>query len=147
MAVLPSADSATELPWRLVPAPPLPTSLAPCWVHTPPLRVNTQTAPTEVLSPGPPTMAVLPSADSATEKPCWANGPTAPVPTSLLPCWLHIPPLRVNTQAAPPRVLSFGPPTMAVLPSADRATEVPCWAKDPPVPTSFCCWVHVSPLR
>ena len=46
------------------------------------------------LSPGPPTMAVLPSADSATETPCPAF-PTAPVPTSLLPCWVQTPPLRV----------------------------------------------------
>ena len=46
------------------------------------------------LSSGPPTMAVLPSADSATEAPCSAV-PTAPVPTSLLPCWVQTPPLRV----------------------------------------------------
>ena len=45
-------------------------------------------------------MAVLPSADSATEPPCSAC-PTAPVPTSLLPCWVQTPPLRVNTHAAP----------------------------------------------
>src|SRR6516165_6139165 len=148
MAVLPSADSATELPWRLVPAPPLPTSLAPCWVHTPPLRVNTQTAPTEVLSPGPPTMAVLPSADTATELPWWAP-PAAPVPTSLLPCWAHTPPLRVYTHTAPARLVSScGPPTMAVLPSAETATEVPCTTFDPtaPVPTSLgpCCTKSAS---
>src|ERR1700750_2138218 len=37
------------------------------------------------LSRGPPTMAVLPLADSATEAPCSAF-PTAPVPTSFGPC-------------------------------------------------------------
>jgi hypothetical protein len=37
------------------------------------------------LSPIPHTMAVLPSADSAAEAP-WRAPPTAPVPTSLLPC-------------------------------------------------------------
>ncbi len=42
----------------------------------------------------------VPSAEIATEVPCWAY-PTAPVPTSLLPCCDHTPPLRVNTHAAP----------------------------------------------
>ena len=51
-----------------------------CWVQTPPLRVR-PTPPRSELSPGPPTIAVLPSADSATEKPC-PPFPTAPVPTS-----------------------------------------------------------------
>ena len=74
---------------------------------------------------GPPTMAVLPSADSATERPC-AAFPTASVPTSLLPCWVQTPPLRVKTHAAPVYELSPGPPTMAVLPSADSATDQPC---------------------
>jgi hypothetical protein len=52
------------------------------------------------LSPHPPTMAVLPSPDSATEMPCRA-GPTASVPTSLLSCWVQRPLLRVKTHAAP----------------------------------------------
>src|SRR5664279_1258233 len=128
MAVLPSAESAMEEPSSTsCPTPPVPTSLLPCWLHTPPLRVKTQAAPTFVLSPYPPTMAVLPSEDTATEEPCEA-APTAPVPTSLLPCWLHTPPLRVKTQAAPMLVLSLGPPTMAVLPSEDSPTEEPCEA-------------------
>ena len=46
---------------------------------------KTHAAPACELSPGPPTMAVLPSADSATDMPCWAL-PAAPVPTNLLPC-------------------------------------------------------------
>ena len=70
-------------------------------------------------------MAVLPSADSATEMPCSA-APTAPVPTSFVPCWVQTPPLRVKTHAAPVKLLSRYPPTMAVLPSADSATEMPC---------------------
>src|SRR6516225_9793657 len=148
MAVLPSPDSATEEPCWAFPTAPLPTSLFPCWLHTPPLRVNTHAAPTapavvkqpagEALSHGPPTMAVLPSPDSATETP-WSTseGPTAPVPTSLFPCWVHTPPLRVNTHTAPALPLSYGPPTMAVLPSPDSATERPCpTCPAPPPPTS-----------
>src|SRR5436190_913846 len=90
-----------------------------------------------------PTMAVLPSADSATETPCAASG-LAPVPTSLLPCGVHTPPLRVNTHAAPALELSTGPPTTAVLPSADSVTEKPCAAAPLVlVPTSFGpCWVN-----
>src|ERR1017187_8027142 len=96
-------------------------------------------------------MAVLPSADSATEMPCLLYVPTRSVPNSLLPCWLQTPPLRVKTQAAPIVLLSKGPPTMAVLPSADSATEMPwltpCFASEP-VPTSSppCCF-HTLPLR
>src|SRR5262245_665736 len=148
MAVLPPADSATEVPWLAFPVAPVPTSLLPCWVHTPPLRVNTQAAPALLLSRKPPTMAVLPSADSATERPCRA-GSTAPVPTSLAPCWVHTPPLRVNTQAAPALLLSRDPRTMAVLPSLVSATPTPCWSvPTAPVPTSLLpCWVHTPPLR
>ena len=94
MAVLPSADSATEEPCPALPTAPVPTSLLRCWVQTPLLRVKTHAAPVFQLSKGPPTMAVLPSADSATEAPCLAL-PTAPLPTSLLPCWVQTPPLRV----------------------------------------------------
>jgi hypothetical protein len=57
-------------------------------------------------------MAVLPSADSATETP-WAASPTAPLPTSLAPCWLHMPALRVKAHVAP-AALSLSPPIMAV---------------------------------
>src|SRR5215469_12097948 len=118
-AVLPSADSATDWPWLAAPVPaaPVPTSSAPCWLHTPPLRVNTHAAP--VLPAFPPTIAVLPSADSATERPWLAPPPAASVPTSFGPCWLHTSPLRVNTHDAPVPPLSVRPPTIAVLPSAD----------------------------
>src|SRR5262249_12381121 len=60
----------------------------PCWDHTPPLRVNTHAAPAVLLSLIPPTITVLPSADSATDRPCCAF-PTAPVPTSFGPCCLN----------------------------------------------------------
>src|SRR5271157_3695923 len=147
-AVLPSPDSATEQPWSAFPAAPAPASLPPCWVHTPPERVNTQVAPAPPLSPDPPTMAVLPSAESATEEPCVAF-PTAPAPASLPPCWVHAPPERVYTHVAPACLLSCDPPTRAVLPSADSATEAP-WVAFPtaPLPTSLSpCWVHTPPER
>src|SRR5262245_53587395 len=147
-AVFPSADTATEFPWLEAPAAPVPTSFVPCWVHTPPLRVHTHAAPLKLLSPSPPTIAVFPSADTATENPCRA-APTAPAPTSLVPCWLHTPPLRVHTHAAPLSRPSPTPPTTAVFPSADTATEPP-WREAPsaPVPTSLVpCWLHTPPLR
>src|ERR1039458_5698736 len=109
MAVSPSADSATELPCSANPTAPVPTSLPPCWFHTPPERVYSHAAPRRPLSPKPPTMAVFPSAESPTELPCCAL-PTAPVPTSFSPCWFQTPPERVYTQAAPALPLSLGPP-------------------------------------
>src|SRR5260370_146136 len=106
----------------------------------PPLRVNTHAAPagprpkgldrSDGLSPGPPTMAVSPSADNATDMP-WRGLPSAPLPTSFLPCCVQTPLLRVNTHAAPVLLLSDHPPTMAVLPSADSATALP-WRGHPP---------------
>src|SRR5262249_43202939 len=109
--------------------------------------VNTQVAPARLSSPGPPTMAVLQV--SATERP-WLAAPTAPVPTSLLPCCVQTPLLPlVNTHAAPAKLLSAPPPTMAVrvLPSVDSATERPCWATPTtPVPTSLRSCVHPKPL-
>jgi hypothetical protein len=54
-----------------------------------PTTENGTVARGRLLSVGPPMMAALPSADSATEKPWSTNGPTAPVPTSLPPCWLR----------------------------------------------------------
>src|SRR6516164_2440579 len=131
MALLPSADNATDMPWQALPIASLPTSFLPCCVQTPPpLRVNTHAAPVLPLSDHPPTMAVLPSAESATDMP-WRAFPTAPVPTSLLPCCVQILPLRVKTHAAPVVLLSLGPPMMAVLPSEERATDAP-WDHNPP---------------
>src|SRR5262245_65641372 len=108
MAVLPSAESATDIPWRAFPTAPVPTSFLPCCVQAPPLRVNTH-APS---ASQPPTMAVLASAESATAIP-WPRdngGWLAPLPTSLLPCCVEILPLRVNTHAAPVGPLSVGRP-------------------------------------
>src|SRR4051794_20956866 len=101
MAVLPSVERATEQPCRLLmPPAPLPTSLFPCCVQTPPLLVNTQAAPPGLLpSNCPPTRAVFPSADRETDPPCCAL-PIAPKPASLLPCCVQTVPLLVHTQAA-----------------------------------------------
>src|ERR1039458_6104824 len=84
-------------------------------------------------------MAVLPSAERDTNRPCQAS-PTASETTKSAPCLLQTPPLLVQTLAAPPP--SQGPPTMAVLPSAERDTDQPCPALiTVPVPTNFgpCC--------
>src|SRR5262245_35537548 len=124
MAVFPSAERDTEMPWLATPTAPVPTSLDPCWVHTPPLLVQNHAAPADPLSSYPPTMAALPSAERDTKMPCPAD-PTASVPTSLDPCWVQTPPLRVQTHTAPQSPLSASPPTMAVLPAADSATEYP----------------------
>src|SRR6516162_1506328 len=156
MAMLPPADSATEVP-RCPTELPVLTSLSPCCVQTPSLRVSTHAAPaaprpkgtdrSHGLSPGPPTMAVLPSADNATDTP-WRAFPTAPLPTSFLPCCVQVPPLRVNTHApSAPQ-----PPTMAVLPSAESATDI-AWPGGnggslAPLPTSLLpCCVQILPLR
>src|SRR5262249_59614175 len=112
IAVLPSAESATDMPWRAFPTAPLPTSFLPCCVQVAPLRVNTH-APS---APQPPTMAVLPSAESATEIP-WPGGnggSPPPLPTSLLPCSVPILPLRLKTPAAPDVPFSLGPPLTPV---------------------------------
>src|SRR5260370_1152301 len=71
-------------------------------------------------------MAVLPSPDNATAEPaniCRLDGPTTSF-ASLLQTPLD----RVNTHAAPTLLLSYGPPTIRVLPSADRALEFPWFA-------------------
>src|SRR5262249_1251110 len=54
-AVFPSADTATELPWCAPPTAPVPTSLGPRWLRTPPLRGPTPAAPPLPLSTPPPT--------------------------------------------------------------------------------------------
>src|SRR6516225_3364920 len=125
MAVFPSLDSETETPCPACPTAPVPTSFGPCSLHTPPERVNTHAAPASPLSLNPPTMAVFPSPESDAEEPSCALR-TAPVPTGFGPCWLHTPPERVKTHAAPAPPLSADPPTMAVFPSPDSETETPC---------------------
>src|SRR5664280_2044297 len=137
MTVVSSPEIATDFPCRAGPTAPVPTSLLPCCDHTALFRVYTHTAPALELSRGAPTMAAFPSAEIATEFPCHA-GPTAPAPTSLVPCCVQTPPLRVNTHTAPAPELSWYPPTTAVLPSAEIATELPCSAGPiAPVPTSL----------
>src|SRR5690349_20039337 len=106
-----------DCPWCPAPTAPVPTSFAPCSVHTVPLRVYTQAAPLLALSNEPPTIAVLPSAESATELPCLA-APDAALPTSFARCD-HVLPTRTNTHASPVLRLSAGPPTRAVFPSAE----------------------------
>ena len=46
-------------------------------------------------------------------------------PISFGDAWLHPPPARVNSHAAPHLLLSIGAPISAVSPSADRETLVP----------------------
>src|SRR6516164_5021999 len=142
MAVLPSAENATDMPCRALPTAPVPTSLAPCWVQMLPLRLNIQAASARQ----PPTIAVLPSADNATDIPWPADiggsrWRSTPVPTNLLPCCVQAPPLRVNTHAAPIVLSSLGPPTRTVLPSPDSPTDAPCDHNPPPfspvLPTSL----------
>src|ERR1700677_3044784 len=102
---------------------------------------------------GPPRMAVLPSADREAERPtrgapAWPNGCRA-----LVWLWLQRPLLRVKTHAPPmfdalfaPAL--FGPPTTAVSPSADRATETPCrGVPETFMPISLACWLHTPTLR
>src|SRR2546425_1232077 len=148
MAVFPSADTPTDLPCAAPPTAPAPTSLSPCWLHTPLECVNTHAAPTPTLSSSTPTIAVFPSADSATERTCVAS-PTAPVPTSLSPCWLHTPLERVYSHAAPTTPLSLFSPTMPVPTSAHSPSESPFHAPPTaPAPTSLSpCWLHVPPER
>src|SRR5262249_24578366 len=76
---------ATDSPCLAAVTAPVPTSFAPSWLQTPPIRVYAHAAPAALLSAFPPTRAVLPSADTETEIP-WFAAPTAPLPTSLGPC-------------------------------------------------------------
>src|SRR5207249_5017877 len=65
-AVLPSEETETRNPKRALPTSSAPVSLGPCCDQLPSERTNTHAAPTPPLSPGPPTTAVFPSAESAT---------------------------------------------------------------------------------
>ncbi len=148
MAVSPSKESATAVPCCAGLMGSVLTSLLPCWLQTPPLRVKTHVAPVPETSSGPPSRIVLPSPEMATDRPS-AGALLPPVPKSFGPCCVQTPALRVKTQAAPALELSPGPPRTAVSPSAERATAFP-WFDVPtlPVPTSFgpCC-VQTPPLR
>src|SRR5947199_359563 len=92
--------------------------------------------------------AVLPSPDSATLKPN-SPWPLWSLPVNLEPCLLQVEPERVNTQAAPMRPLSLGPPTRAVLPLADTVTLDPK-AAGPASSlerTSDACWTMGSTVN
>ena len=99
MAVFPSPDSETEEPCCASAYGAGADQFGPCWLHTPPERVNTHAAPAWLLSPGPPTMAVFPSPESETEQPCTA-APTAPVPTSFALLAPHPARARVHPRGA-----------------------------------------------
>src|SRR2546423_1806972 len=102
------------MPNQAAPLSPLPVSFSPCWVQVGPARVKIHAAPTPfppgaALSKEPPIRAVLPSAESATPEPN-SLVPLAPLPVSFSPCWVQVEPARVNTHAAPAKLLSVEPP-------------------------------------
>src|SRR5664280_1696458 len=140
MAVLPSPERAADQPSEAFAVASEANSLVPCWLQLTPVLVQTHVAPMLPLSLGPPTMAVLPSPERATDTPCCADADT-PEPTSFVPCGAQLTPVVVQIHAAPALPLSLDPPTMAVLPSAERATETPWEAFPDAVPTNFgpCC--------
>src|SRR6185369_4368499 len=107
-AVSPSAARETELPTSASPTLPDAVSLPDCWSQIPAFRVQPQTAPVLLVSVSPPMIAVSPVAERATDHPCHElpTPETAPRPTSLGPCCVQTPPLRVQTQAAPWAALS-----------------------------------------
>src|SRR5579864_2278926 len=81
-AVLPSPEIATDRPNCSAAS----FCVSSCCCDQAPLdRVKTHAAPVKSLSASPPTIAVLPSEESATDRPC-PEPPTAPVPRSLGPC-------------------------------------------------------------
>ena len=108
MAVLPSARGTRNALTELIPRRPS----RPAWLPAGSRRlhscVQTHAAPSDAVVLGPPTMAVLPSAERATES-LDSRCPTAPEPTSLAPCWVQTPPLLVQTHAAPALLLSRVP--------------------------------------
>src|SRR5262245_16482287 len=97
-AVRQSPDNATDQPCSALPTAPVPMSLAP-WLHSPATRMKTHAVPAGT-SPGPPRIAVLPSPDSATEKPCRDIPPDRLLSTSIC-CRLHTPFFRTKTKAPP----------------------------------------------
>src|SRR5215831_17754261 len=117
MAVLPSAESAAEWPRPASPVLP-PGSSFDCCCHVLPLRTNTQAAPIPLLSAGPPTMAVFPSADTATAAPS-ADRPIAPEPTILPPDWTNcacaVAAKQRKVKAIPPEYLLRAIPVSCTL--------------------------------
>ena len=98
------------------------------------------------LSPYAPTIAVFSSLDNATEMP--NKSPAAPLVWVIVCCCVHVPLVRVNTDALPCSELSPDAPTIAVFPSLDNATDEPKASfAAPPVWVIVCCGVHVVPER
>src|SRR4051812_15333885 len=105
----------------------------------------------DLLSSGPPIMAVLPSAERATLDPK-VGFPMRLLPNSLppcAPCAAQVVPLRTRTHAAPTALLSRLPPTKAVLPSLESATLTPKrLAPTVPAPVILTpCWLQALPAR
>ena len=65
-------------------------------IHAAPIVLASSTG----LSPGPPIMAVVPSAEIHIDEP-WSAWPTAPAPINLLPCCVQTVSERVKTHTAP----------------------------------------------
>ena len=140
----PLEDSATLWPnWASRPDSPSAVSFSPCWLHFLPERVNTQAAPVPgpkpwaLLSHGAPTIAVLPSDESATLRPNWPS-PISPVGTdsrALLTPRFTRPRERVHGPGSPacPISSSIGAPISAVVPAADRAMLQPNCPPSAPV--------------
>src|SRR5579862_1402553 len=156
--VLPSDEIDTAVPCCASAYPPVAESAPPCCCQPLSVSTKTQKAPAELmgicgLAVGLPSTNVFPSADIAREVPSATPVHPGSVPTSLLPCCVQTLSARVNTHTAPLPLLSLDPPSIKVLPSAERVTEVPCREEvfpprgppPAPVPTSLipCC---IQPL-
>ena len=143
----PFRDTAVPCDPVVVPTPPEPRNLLPCCTHvTPPsLDTKTHTEPNPEASFGAPTTNIEPASLSAIAAPC-APLPVAPVPTNLLPCCVHVVPLRLKIHVAPMLPLFCEPPTAIMVASLLRAIlmpkrvggdaslgtiSVPCWLHEP----------------
>ena len=136
MAVLPSAERDTEMPWLATPTVPVPTSLDPCWVQTPPLLVQNPRGPrTSIVSHTLPTTAAIRRHRRGTRQRPARRTPRRRCRPAWTPCWVQTPPLRVQTHAAPAPPLSWSPfRTIAVLPSAERDNGITLIGSSPPRP-------------
>src|SRR5271154_6586204 len=135
---------------------PVPGASSVCSLQLPPASLNSHAAPSsgslsDGEEDGPPISAVSPSPASATLTPS-ATSPAGCLPISAPPCWDHVEPERVKTNAAPgalpPDSSFFSAPTSAVLPLADSDTLEPCapFSVAPAFATSFLpCCSHLDP--
>src|SRR5262249_2022078 len=146
-AVLPLAESATGGPMKPFLRALRGLSASPCCVHAAPERVKAHAAgPSWSLIP--PTSAAPPCPEIATLEP---NLPPrlAKLGLSSSPCWVHVPPERVNAQAVPkPKPLLCGAPISAVLPLAESATLQPKEKLGSSLGLAIApCSVHAPPER